>query len=453
LTVDLNTGMVSSLIVSTGLVKTSGGPINVFNNAFTDGATDAIGIQGLSPTGNFGGIVPGGSSSVIVDLRGPNTVINDTAFPTDAGTLNAFPQRTLGLPAPSNPNAVTGVATIGPLSLVGSSTPGGAEVEVVLTPTLENGSTTNIALSFGTVTTEGTTSVSVSTEGPPPPGGVIISGQTVFYDIKTTAVTSGPVEICLSYDDSGLDPQAEQNLTLWHFEEPAVGDPFWVNITREGDPDTVNNIICGVTSSFSAFTIFQVNPDSDNDGLTDEDEIVWGTDPNNPDTDQDGLLDGTEVDIVQGTGCPNPLTVDSDGDGISDGEEVGAGTNPCNVDTDGDSIPDNIDPFPTVPEEDVAGFVEAWLRDLSNLVHSFDLSTIAAKNDNAARGRRNAMSNKLDSAANSIAVGDTAAAIDQLSSLFQKLDGEPSPGDWMGDSPQRNDLRNQIGLILGLLAG
>lgn len=36
--------------------------------------------------------------------------------------------------------------------------------------------------------------------------------------------------------------------------------------------------------------------DSDNDGLSDQDEInLWHTDPNNPDTDGDGYLDGDEV--------------------------------------------------------------------------------------------------------------------------------------------------------------
>jgi len=35
--------------------------------------------------------------------------------------------------------------------------------------------------------------------------------------------------------------------------------------------------------------------DSDNDGLSDEDEIKYGTDINNPDTDNDGYKDGDEV--------------------------------------------------------------------------------------------------------------------------------------------------------------
>ena len=36
-------------------------------------------------------------------------------------------------------------------------------------------------------------------------------------------------------------------------------------------------------------------PDSDNDGLSDSQELELGTDPHNPDTDSDGYLDGSEV--------------------------------------------------------------------------------------------------------------------------------------------------------------
>jgi hypothetical protein len=37
--------------------------------------------------------------------------------------------------------------------------------------------------------------------------------------------------------------------------------------------------------------------DSDNDGLTDDEEIEFGTDPNDPDTDNDGFYDGDEVEL------------------------------------------------------------------------------------------------------------------------------------------------------------
>lgn len=64
--------------------------------------------------------------------------------------------------------------------------------------------------------------------------------------------------------------------------------------------------------------------DTDKDGLTDEQEIKLGTDPNNPDTDSDGLNDSAEINIW-GT---DPLNKDTDGDGFPDGQEVLNGFNP-----------------------------------------------------------------------------------------------------------------------------
>jgi predicted component of type VI protein secretion system len=80
--------------------------------------------------------------------------------------------------------------------------------------------------------------------------------------------------------------------------------------------------------------------DRDNDGLSDTQEGIIGTDPDNPDTDSDGLLDGEEV-LTWGT---EPLIRDTDTDILLDGDEVHTyGTNPTNPDTDGDGIPDGIE--------------------------------------------------------------------------------------------------------------
>jgi hypothetical protein len=57
--------------------------------------------------------------------------------------------------------------------------------------------------------------------------------------------------------------------------------------------------------------------DSDNDGLTDAQEKLLGTDPNKPDTDGDGLLDGEEYFVY----FTNPLKADSDEDGIADKQD------------------------------------------------------------------------------------------------------------------------------------
>lgn len=68
-------------------------------------------------------------------------------------------------------------------------------------------------------------------------------------------------------------------------------------------------------------------PDRDMDGLSDDDEAIYGTDPDNPDTDGDGISDGDEV--AMGT---DPTLWDTDGDGIPDGDEIFLGTDPTMAD-------------------------------------------------------------------------------------------------------------------------
>ena len=175
--------------------------------------------------------------------------------------------------------------------------------------------------------------------------------------------------------------------------------------------------------------------DSDNDGLSDADEIVIGTDPFDPDTDNDSLMDGTEVDMAMGTGCPNPLVYDSDGDGLSDGSEVlTIGTNPCNSDTDGDGIPDNIDPRPL--DSGTIGLIEAQLRGLALFIRSEGMvpaSEFIAPNANATAGRRNRLSSMVQSAANQVKVGNYGQAVRFLEAVLKRVDGVNLPGeeDWM----------------------
>ena len=105
----------------------------------------------------------------------------------------------------------------------------------------------------------------------------------------------------------------------------------------DSDPDT------------SRVTVEVVEPvDSDNDGLTDDEEIALGTDPNNPDTDGDGLTDGEEVNTY-GT---SPLLVDTDDDGFTDFEEIEAGSDATDpTSTPSGSIPP--DPRTVAPELDM----------------------------------------------------------------------------------------------------
>ncbi|WP_341926905.1 hypothetical protein [Nocardioides psychrotolerans] len=91
------------------------------------------------------------------------------------------------------------------------------------------------------------------------------------------------------------------------------------------------------------------DPDSDDDGLNDGEEVDLGTDPNNADTDGDGLLDGEEVDGTENSfpsPATDPLDADSDNDRLTDGQETSgalnsfpsAATDPNDDDTDNDGL-------------------------------------------------------------------------------------------------------------------
>lgn len=64
--------------------------------------------------------------------------------------------------------------------------------------------------------------------------------------------------------------------------------------------------------------------DTDNDGVADDVEADFGTDPSNPDTDGDTLLDGEELYVI-GT---DPRKVDTDWDGFTDAQESMSGSDP-----------------------------------------------------------------------------------------------------------------------------
>ena len=96
--------------------------------------------------------------------------------------------------------------------------------------------------------------------------------------------------------------------------------------------------------------------DSDGDGLMDTEEEDYGTDPGLKDTDADGLSDFFEVSVSSPGHELDPLTADSpcismppgaypdtDDDGLTDCEEYVKGTNRRMADTDADGIPDGIE--------------------------------------------------------------------------------------------------------------
>ena len=125
---------------------------------------------------------------------------------------------------------------------------------------------------------------------------------------------------------------------------PACVDTDGDNICDVNDPAPTDPCIPRSNPDWQAVG----TSDCDNDGLTYDEELALGTDPNDTDTDGDGISDGQEVN-TDGT---NPLNdcdsvggnslgiSDCDTDGLSNDEEAILGTDPNNADTDGDGIND-----------------------------------------------------------------------------------------------------------------
>ena len=67
-------------------------------------------------------------------------------------------------------------------------------------------------------------------------------------------------------------------------------------------------------------------PDTDGDGLNDDEEADLGTDPDNVDSDGDTIEDGDEIDADL-----DPLSVDTDGDAYQDNWEQTEGTDPTDA--------------------------------------------------------------------------------------------------------------------------
>ncbi len=122
--------------------------------------------------------------------------------------------------------------------------------------------------------------------------------------------------------------------------------------------------------------------DNDGDGLTNEEEVRCGTDPDMPDTDGDGVVDSRDdedndgadngdecdagTDPLDDNSCDRGCSptgegegegegeADTDGDGLTDDEEAARGTDPTDADSDDDGQCDSaevrcgsspIDPF------------------------------------------------------------------------------------------------------------
>ena len=161
------------------------------------------------------------------------------------------------------------------------------------------------------------------------------------------------------------------------------------------------------------------------------DKKRWlGTNPADPDSDDDGLGDGDEV-LSYGT---NPLDADTDDDGLTDGLEARYGvTSALNPDSDLDGIVDG--------------------RDVE-LLHSVVAGTAAEAFVGGNEGLRRAALAFVDSAGRHIEHGQIAQAIHQLQTLRGRLDGcgvAPDGNDWVSDCAVQSELRGLVDLLIANL--
>ena len=134
-------------------------------------------------------------------------------------------------------------------------------------------------------------------------------------------------------------------------DEPTYGtDPALYDTDGDGFGDN-QEVVNGSDPLDSTSVPANGEPGVDTDGdlLTDAQEAEIGTDPTKPDTDSDELSDFAEVGFEPGSSTgTDPLAFDTDGDGLGDGAELrqdGWGTDPTKFDTDGDGFNDGDELF------------------------------------------------------------------------------------------------------------
>jgi predicted flap endonuclease-1-like 5' DNA nuclease len=154
---------------------------------------------------------------------------------------------------------------------------------------------------------------------------------------------------------SGTPTQAMDNttFTIWaNTTDPvmSVMATFWLEVLEDSDGDGMPDQLPEdyPDTGVEPYDLIE-DEDDDNDGMSDEDEAIIGTDPVNPDTDGDGFCDGNGTG--DGSCYPGPdsspldplLPVNTDGDAYPDIDPDGPGGLIADDDDDNDGFLDTTE--------------------------------------------------------------------------------------------------------------
>ncbi|NHJ12887.1 MAG: Zn-dependent exopeptidase M28 [Candidatus Thorarchaeota archaeon] len=162
----------------------------------------------------------------------------------------------------------------------------------------------------------------------------LISSSVEDLGLHTVAITNNggitlTLEIVLSYSEdiegNGVPDHEEDFFNRWD-----------VDSDEDGISDA-DEIFMGLN---------RYDPDEDEDGIGDYEEVfVYGTDPKQADSDFDGMPDPYEIKYGFNPSNASDASADSDGDTLTNLFEYGVGTNPILPDSDFDNLDDYSELF------------------------------------------------------------------------------------------------------------
>lgn len=138
------------------------------------------------------------------------------------------------------------------------NTPSGFNIFVQLDPA--------VSVRYPRVDLAGMTALKELLEGPPPELGYYIGSPLIYYDVTTTAVFTGLIEITVDYN--GISFTNEAALGLFHYKYGC-----WNNITSS--LDTAAKMIYGETGSLSLFAIFEKDVQAPELHVSVSPETLW----------------------------------------------------------------------------------------------------------------------------------------------------------------------------------